>query len=189
MKKPSDTAPNAASLRQLAERQLATKAKTLAGNLIGERRLMHELQVHQIELEMQNDALRQAQVALEESRDRYADLYEFAPVGYLTLNDIGLITEVNLTGADLFGEDRAKLLHRRFLSLIVSADQDRWHRHFLSARRHHGKQTCELKLNRSDGVIFDANLDCLLTKRRASTILRQCSDQFRQLISRRYQAG
>lgn len=126
--------------------------------------LVHELHVHQIELEMQNDALRQAQVALEESRDRYADLYEFAPVGYLTLNDIGLITEVNLTGADLFGEDRAKLLHRRFLSLIASADQDRWHRHFLSARRHHGKQTCELKLNRSDGVIFDANLDCLLTK-------------------------
>src|ERR1017187_9959298 len=88
--------------------------------------LLHELLVHQIELEMQNEELRSAQVAYEEARDRYVDLYEFAPVGYLTLSREGQIASINLTGSALFGEDRKKLLMRRFEHLIAPVDRERW---------------------------------------------------------------
>jgi|GEM_PF-1039376 len=125
--------------------------------------LLRELQARQIELEMQNEALREAKAALKESRDRYADLYEFAPVGYLTLTDTGLISEINLTGATLLGEDRVKLTRRRFIDFILSPDQDKWQRHFLHALQHDGKKTFELSLQRNDGTVFDAVLDCLLT--------------------------
>ena len=125
--------------------------------------LLHQLQVHQIELEMQNETLRQAQLALEESRDRYVDLYEFAPVGYLTLTAAGLIAEVNLTGADLLKEDRRKLLQRRFAHFVVPDQRERWQRHFLHAMQQGVKQTYELTLQRSDGTLFPTCLDCLLT--------------------------
>jgi len=124
--------------------------------------LLHELQVHQIELKMQNEELRTAQVALEEARDRYMDLYEFAPVGYLTLLREGQISSINLTGAALFGEDRKNLLQRRFERLIAPADHDRWQRHFIRVMQQGDKQICELALQRSDGTLFNARLDSLL---------------------------
>ena len=124
--------------------------------------LMHELQVHQIELEMQNEALRQAQLELEESRDRYVDLYESAPVGYVTLANTGQIAEINVTGTVLVGEVRGKMLHRSFARFILPEDQDLWHRHFLHAWRHGGKQACELRLQRNDGTVVDVGVDSLL---------------------------
>src|ERR1035437_4930475 len=96
--------------------------------------LLHELQVHQIELEIQNETLRQAQDALEESRDRYVDLYEFAPVAYLTLSATGRIEAINLTGATLLGIERESFLHNRFTRFVASEDRDRWQRHFLYTR-------------------------------------------------------
>ena len=85
--------------------------------------LLHELQVHQIELEMQNEELRRAQLALEDSRARYVDLYEFAPVGYLTLTGEAVISEVNLTGARLLREERKKILGKRFARFVSRQDQ------------------------------------------------------------------
>lgn len=123
--------------------------------------LLHELQIQHIELEMQAEQLRSAQVALEESRDRYVSLYDLAPVGYLTLTDAGLITEANLTGAALLGVERKKLLQCRFAKFVVPEDRDRWHHHFSRALQQGGKQNGELALARADGTVFHARLDCL----------------------------
>ncbi|GEM_PF-1594739 len=150
-------------LRKNAEAELAHSPRDEV-LLPSDAALLHELEVHKIELEMQNEALRQTQVVLEESRDRYADLYEFAPVGYLTLSRTGQIAAINLTGATLMGEDRAKLLRRRFASFVGTEDQDRWQRHFLHVFQHGGKQVCELGLQRRDGTVFAVSLDCVRTE-------------------------
>jgi len=151
------------SLRAEAEARVARKTMTLVQPQPGEdllHELMHELQVHQIELEMQNDELRRAQVIIEESRDRYVDLYEFAPVGYLTLSREGMIAEVNLTGASLLGVERKKLINRRFAGFVSVESRDHWDQHFLSVLQHDERQSCELELQHGDGSGFHARLDC-----------------------------
>ncbi|MDO8989738.1 MAG: hypothetical protein Q7U91_08895 [Sideroxyarcus sp.] len=104
---------NPDDLRAIAEQLLcsAPPAKTPVQS-VGE--LQHELEVHRIELEMQNEHLRQSYQELEESRDRYVNFFDFAPVGYLTLNSDGMIDEINLTAASLLGVERSKLLQYRF---------------------------------------------------------------------------
>ena len=148
-------------LRAAAERQIdnAPRAEHLAS---WAEELLHELQVHQVELEMQNEALRQVEIALTQSRDRYVDLYEFAPVGYLTLSSDGMIAETNLTCATLLGRERNKLLRRGFISLVIAEDQDRWTQHSRSVRQGdgQGKGSVELTLQRGDGTVFQALLNC-----------------------------
>jgi len=148
------------SLRAEAEARLAC-APPADGTQRSPEEILHELRVYQIELEMQNDALRQTQLELEESRDRYVDLYDFAPIGYLTLTRGGLIREVNLTGALLLGMERNKLAHRRFAQFIVPEDNERWHQHFTRVVQYGGQRDCELSLKRGDGSVFYAHLDCL----------------------------
>jgi PAS domain-containing protein len=95
------------NLRQRAEKQLQKEAGYQLTDFPAEAvRLIHELKVHQVELEMRNDELRQAQVQLEESRSKYVDLYDFAPVGYMALTGSGQIVEVNLTAATLLEKER-----------------------------------------------------------------------------------
>ena len=155
-------------LRAAAEAEIARTQMTMKmqpypnGDLLHE--LTHELRVYQIELEIQNEELRRAQVALEESRDRYVDLYEFAPVGYLTLSSEGLIAGVNLTGAALLGVERKKLLNRRFASFIPPEDSNRWYAHLAKTLGHRTVQGCELVLKRRDDSRFHAQLDCLHMK-------------------------
>ena len=126
--------------------------------------LLHELQVHQIELEMQNEALRQAQIALEASRDRYVDLYDFAPVGYVTLDSNGVVVEANLTAAALLEMDRKKLLQRRFSLRVVAKDQSRWHALFSNLMKQEDKGRTELALKRRDDTEFQAQVDCQSTQ-------------------------
>jgi len=159
-------------LRSTAETQLADHPAQVA---VGpEARLLHELDVHRIELEMQNEILRQAQIELEASRDRYVDLYDIAPVGYLTLSRDGRIEQLNLTCAGLLGEELKVLLNRCFVDCVVPEERDLWHRHFIRVvqggeRPEHaspksavpGMATCELTLQRGDGSRFHARLDCL----------------------------
>ena len=108
MKKGESTSAEAAELRRCAEARLRTKTagKNIPRTDADLRRLLHELQVHQIELEMQNEELRQAREELEASRNKYAELYDFAPVGYFTFDAHGLIREINLAGAQLLGIER-----------------------------------------------------------------------------------
>ena len=77
-------------------------------------RLVQELQIHQIELELQNEQLEQARAETEAALERYTDLYEFAPLGYFTLDRDGTIRQANLTGSRLLGVDRSRLVNRRF---------------------------------------------------------------------------
>jgi len=128
--------------------------------------------VLQSELEIQNEELRRAQISIEESRDRYVDLYEFAPIGYLTLTRAGMIAEVNLTGAALLGVERRKLLNRRFDSFITVTDRDHWHSHYLNVLRRVGRKVCELVIQRGDGTFFHSQLDCQRTKSDDASMIR-----------------
>jgi diguanylate cyclase (GGDEF)-like protein/PAS domain S-box-containing protein len=149
-----------AKIRAEAEAKLARAPQTGSSTRpAGE--LVHELQVHQIELEMQNEELRRAHRALEDSRDRFLDLYEFAPVGYLTLTGQGLISEVNLAGAELLGMERKKILQRRFARFVTPENIERYDRLFASMMQHDEPQACELVLRRGDGSVFHVQLDCL----------------------------
>ncbi|MEO6463152.1 MAG: PAS domain S-box protein, partial [Candidatus Eisenbacteria bacterium] len=151
--------PGKAALRARAEKTVAAVPPTKATAEHTAEELLYQLQVHQVELEMQNEELRRAQLDLEESRDRYLDLYEFAPVGYFTLTDKGLISEVNLTGATLLGEDRGKMLRRRFGRFVAAADSDRYRRLLVSALEDDERKSCDLALQRGDGTVIHAQLD------------------------------
>ena len=152
--------PGKSDLRKMAEVRLAGSGR-VDGRALQAEELLHDLQVHQIELEMQNEELRGAQLALEESRDRYVDLYEFAPVGYFTLTGGAHIAEVNLTGATLLREERRKLLQRSFTRFVARPDGDRFHRLLGSVLKQGERETCDLELRRADGSVMQAQLDCV----------------------------
>jgi len=104
---------------------------------------------------------RQGQIDLELSRDRYVDLYDFAPVGYFTLTREGLIAQINVTGAALLGEVRKRLLNTRFAQFVVPADKDRWYEHFSNALHDGDKRSLELMLKSSAGARICVQLDCM----------------------------
>ena len=114
------------------------------------RDLLHELQVHQIELEMQNDELRRAQVELDASRARYFDLYDLAPVGYCSVGEQGLILQANLAAATLLGATRGTLVKQPISRFIFKEDQDTWYRHQHSLMQTGRAQTLELRMVRQD---------------------------------------
>jgi PAS domain S-box-containing protein len=122
------------------------------------RQVLHELQVHQIELEMQNEELRTAQVELDGLRARYFDLYDLAPVGYCTVSEKGLILETNLTAARLLGVDRGDLVKKPITRFIHQKDQDIYYllrKHLLETGE---PQSCELRMQKKVGELFWARL-------------------------------
>lgn len=125
------------------------------------RSLIHELQVHQMELEMQNEELRRAQRELEESRNRFSDLYDFAPVGYFTFDKNGLIIEVNLTAANKLGVERSFLIKKPFSLFISPGSKDVFYLYLRHVFRTSLKQACELKLVDKKGVSFDIQLESI----------------------------
>ena len=151
---------NLSLLRKKAEAKLKKQEKTQE-NLSGQsvRELAHELGTHQIELEMQNEELRRARDELEASRSKYVDLYDFAPVGYFTLDKNGLIVEVNLTGAEMLGMNRRLLLKKPIGSFLAGqADRDIFHLHRREVLQTQGRQTCEVMIRKKDAPAFVAQI-------------------------------
>jgi signal transduction histidine kinase len=145
MKKGNAT-PESLRLRRQAEDRLREKVPTMHPPTSLEEidRLHQELQIHQIELEIQNEELHEAKYEVEEVLERFVDLYDFAPVGYVTLDHKGTIRALNLTGAALLGEDRATLIGRPFRFFLANAQSffpllDR----VFSGQ---GKESCEVTL-------------------------------------------
>ncbi len=151
MPRQKEKSPKTIELRQQAEasvRQHKVPAPLEQEVLSPEdsRRLVHELRVHQIELELQNEELRRSQVELEAARVRYYDLYNLAPVGYCTLSELGLIQEANLTAAELLGLPRAALLQQFLSRFIFREDQDSFYLHCRHLLDTGAPQTWELRL-------------------------------------------
>jgi len=160
--------PNVSAMRRQAEEQLRTTTAGASAPLTGEAtlRLVHELEVHQIELEMQNNELRQAREELELSRDSYAELYEFAPVGYFSFDPHGLIREVNLTGAHLLGMERSQLSNTTFGGFIADATgRALFLDHLERVIQRQVMLRCEIKLRKDDGTLIHAQLQSVAARR------------------------
>jgi PAS domain S-box-containing protein len=150
---------NIKELRKQAEKKSGGKIVKLSGlSVKNTSRLIQELRVHQIEMEMQNDELRKVQKELEDSRNKYFSLFDFAPVGYFTLNQKNLIEEVNLTAAEMLRIERSGLKRQKFTQYIVPDYQDAFYLHRKKIFDTNSRQTCELRFMRKDGNQFDAQL-------------------------------
>ena len=122
-------------------------------------RLVHELRVHHFELKVQNEELRRAQDELSASRDRYLALYEFAPVGYFTLDRNGSILEANLTAARLLGVERSTLPGGRFSQFVSPADRNRFLLYYGQLGKPGGTPATEIRLAPPDRAGFSARLE------------------------------
>jgi len=161
-------------LRLNAEKQLKVtqKKKSNSADEIDAKRLMHELQVHQIELEMQNDELRLAYETAEKALRKYTMLYDFAPMGYFTLDADGTIEDLNFTAAELLGDRRFSFVGSNF-KLFVSEPSKKIFIAFLdSIYAGNTKESCEIILDYSDrlhrnvyieGIVTGEDRNCLLS--------------------------
>ena len=148
------------ALRRKAEKKLA-REQVDASDLPAEdlQRLLHELRTHQIELEMQNEELLHAQGELEESRLRYRELYDNAPLGYLTLDKDGNIKEINLRGASMMGPHRRTLVGRSFASFVKFSYRDVFRSHCREVLESDFPVKCELILKKENDGQFYARLE------------------------------
>ena len=147
------------NLRKRAE-DLLNKAGESSPRMRNQRaaEVIHELDVHRVELEMQNEELRRSQVDVEESRRKYAELYEFAPIGFCSLDRKGQIQQLNLASAQILRTEKRYLLARPFRSFVSLGFRDDFDQFFHKLFQPGRRESCELQLNRHDGVLIDVEL-------------------------------
>lgn len=155
--------PMMRELHRRAEAQLRARAQDQPAGTgrpkqsADQQRQLHELQVHQVELEVQNTELQEARDRTEVLLEKYADLFDFAPAGYFSLGENGRILEVNLNGAAMLGTERARLINRLLASFAVPAGRAPLAAFLKKVFSGIGKQACEATLQRADGTTFWAS--------------------------------
>ncbi len=165
---------DARMLRKKAEEQLKEKQKKIDTPVmeIDVKKLLHELQVHQIELEMQNEELRQAYETAETALKKYTMLYDLAPMGYFTLDSEGSICELNFTGADMLGDRRFSLVNSNFKLFISEDSLPVFNNFFTKVFVSNAKESCEVMLGYDknplcfvymEGIVTGDDRKCLLS--------------------------
>jgi len=156
-----------AELRHRAEQKLGASTKKKkeknpnVRSIADTQRVLHELQVHQIELEMQNSELQEARDRMETLADKYSDLYDFAPIGYFSLDEHGSILDANLTGAVMLGAERSRLAERRFQRFVAPLSRPDFLAFLQKVFAGPGKQVCEVAILNEDNVAFWVNLQAM----------------------------
>lgn len=172
MKSHENNQSEAVELRQKAEAELKTRKPAKLNNEIDFLKLIHELQVHQIELEMQNEELTKAREHAEETMEKYTDLYDFAPSGYITLSGKGEIIDLNFSAASMLGNNRIHLKNTRFGLYILHESLKLFNDFFNEIQQTKGKKSCELSLQLKaekpcyihiDAMTFQDKNNCLLS--------------------------
>jgi len=170
MKKKRDSRADGADLRRRAEDKLLEKRKSPQGATGGRmtavemQRLVQELQIHQIELETQNEELKRARDEAESERERYLDLYDFAPVGYITLASDGVIRQANLTGARLLGLERSRLLNRRLVDFVAPADVAAFDAFLKKVFENGSKESCAIFLGQEGNQRSHVHIEATVTE-------------------------
>ena len=182
-------------LRQLAEAAMNNgDVSNAASNVPHDiQKLIHELEVQHIELEMQFSELLRAYEELDQIRHQYAQLFEFAPVGYVVTDEDGVIHNINMTAAAMLATERDKLLQQRFSSFIEAEYKDVYYLHRRDVFRSGKNQTCEIEMVTKDGSRFSAQLNSELVSENSSRCrtaisninqLKQAEDVLRQALFR-----
>jgi len=156
---------DAKMLRIKAEEQLKDKQKKMDKAVIEAdvKKLMHELQVHQIELEMQNEELRQAYDTAETALKKYTMLYDFAPMGYVTLDSDCNITELNFTGAEMLGERRFTLINKNFKLFVTENSLPEFNNFFKKVFTGNAKESCDIMLCYNNSPLCHAYIEGIVT--------------------------
>jgi PAS domain S-box-containing protein len=157
------------ALRKKAEEIAREKAARMPENVEAlspdeVRQTLHELRVHQIQMEMQNEELRRAQEELEAARARYFDLFDLAPIGYFTVSEAGLIMEVNLTAANMLGVTRGSLVKQPLTRFILPEDRDIYYRRRKLLFETGAPQMCEMRMVKKDAAPFWAQMEARLAQ-------------------------
>jgi PAS domain-containing protein len=156
---------DAQMLRKKAEEKLKNKQKKI-NNPVTEtdvKKLLHELQVHQIELEMQNEELREANETVETALKKYTMLYDFAPMGYFTLDSDGSICELNFTGAEMLGDKRVSLENKNFKLFVSEDSHSVFDRFFSKVYIGKSKESCRVMLSYDNNPLCPVYMEGIVT--------------------------